>query len=168
MLCTREGHTVIKEADWNERLGHSQRMQVVTRCWKRQEIGFLLEPHGGIWLCWHLDFNSVKMILDICLQELWKHKFLLFKLPFVVGCYISHVAVVAVWLLSRVQFFCNPTNCSLPVSSVCGISQAKTGDQCQLPFPPPGDLQTQGSNPSLLHWQADSSPLSHLGSPQKP
>ena len=24
-----------------------------------------------------------------------------------------------------------------------------------LPFPPPGDLLTQGSNPSLLYWQAD-------------
>ena len=25
---------------------------------------------------------------------------------------------------------------------------------------------TQGSNPHLLHWQADSLPLSHQGSPQ--
>ena len=24
-----------------------------------------------------------------------------------------------------------------------------------LPFPSPGDLLTQGSNPHLLHWQAD-------------
>ena len=36
-------------------------------------------------------------------------------------------------------------------------------------FPPSGDLlETQGSNPHLLHllhWQADSLPLSHLGSP---
>ena len=27
-----------------------------------------------------------------------------------------------------------------------------------------GIFLTQGSNPGLLHWQADSSPLSHLGS----
>ena len=33
-----------------------------------------------------------------------------------------------------------------------------------LPFPTPGDL-TQGSNPYLLYWQADSLPLSHQGSP---
>ena len=33
-----------------------------------------------------------------------------------------------------------------------------------LSFPLPGDLPNQGSNPSLLHWQADSLPLSHLGS----
>ena len=32
-----------------------------------------------------------------------------------------------------------------------------------LPFPSPGDLLTQGSNPCLLHWQADSLPLRHLG-----
>ena len=31
-----------------------------------------------------------------------------------------------------------------------------------LPFPSPGHL---GSNPYLLHWQADSLPLSHPGSP---
>ena len=29
-----------------------------------------------------------------------------------------------------------------------------------------GIFLTQGLNPSLLHWQEDSSPLSHLGSPQ--
>ena len=28
-----------------------------------------------------------------------------------------------------------------------------------------GIFLTQGSNPRLLHWQADSLPLSHLGSP---
>ena len=30
-----------------------------------------------------------------------------------------------------------------------------------LPFPPPGISLTQGSNPSLLHWQMDSLPLRH-------
>ena len=35
-----------------------------------------------------------------------------------------------------------------------------------LPFPPPGGIfLTQESNPCLLHWQADSLPLSHQGSP---
>ena len=35
-----------------------------------------------------------------------------------------------------------------------------------LPFPPPGDLpDIQGSNPRLLHWQADSLPPNHLGIP---
>ena len=34
----------------------------------------------------------------------------------------------------------------------------------ELPFPLQGILPTQGLNPSLLHWQVDSLPLSHLGS----
>ena len=43
----------------------------------------------------------------------------------------------------------------------------------RLPFPSPGDLPvpgiflSQGSNPCLLHWQADSLPLSHLGSQER-
>ena len=35
-----------------------------------------------------------------------------------------------------------------------------------LPFPPPGDLPDPGIQPAslcLLHWQAHSLPLSHLG-----
>ena len=35
-----------------------------------------------------------------------------------------------------------------------------------LPLPSPGDLPSQGSNPHLLHWQADSLPLSHQGIPK--
>ena len=31
----------------------------------------------------------------------------------------------------------------------------------------PGIFPTQESNPRLLHWQANSLPLSHLGSPEK-
>ena len=56
---------------------------------------------------------------------------------------------------------CNPMQCSPPGSSVHGILQAKTLE-C-LPHPSPGDLPNQGSNLCLLHWQADSLPLSHLG-----
>ena len=33
-----------------------------------------------------------------------------------------------------------------------------------LPFPSPGDLPNPGSNPCLLHWQADSLSLGHQGS----
>ena len=36
-----------------------------------------------------------------------------------------------------------------------------------MPCPPPRDLLTQGSNLHLLHWQADSQPLRHQGSPIK-
>ena len=60
---------------------------------------------------------------------------------------------------------CEPVDCSPPVSSVHGISPGKnTGCHFLLHE----IFSTQGSNPCLLcllHWQADSSPLSHLGSP---
>ena len=36
-----------------------------------------------------------------------------------------------------------------------------------LLFPTPGDLPDPGIEPHLLQWQADSLPLSHLGSPLK-
>ena len=35
-----------------------------------------------------------------------------------------------------------------------------------LPFPPPGDLPDPGIKPCLVHWQADSLPLSHQRSPE--
>ena len=59
--------------------------------------------------------------------------------------------------------FCNLMGCSLPGSSVHGTSQA--GILEWVPLPSPGIFPTQGLNPRLLHWQADSLPLSHLGSP---
>ena len=39
-----------------------------------------------------------------------------------------------------------------------------TGVGCHFLFQ--GTSPTQGQNPGLLHWQMDSSALSHLGSPQ--
>ena len=59
-----------------------------------------------------------------------------------------------------------PLDCSPPDSSVHGISQIRILEwvHCLLQ----GIFLTQGSNPSLihvLHWQEDSLPQSHLGSP---
>ena len=56
----------------------------------------------------------------------------------------------------------DPIDCSPPGSSVHGISQARI---LVLPFPIPGDLPNWGLNLPLLHWQVDSLPRSHLGSP---
>ena len=50
----------------------------------------------------------------------------------------------------------NPMDCSPPSSSVHGILEYWSG----LPFATPGDLRFL----YLLHWQADSLPLCHLGS----
>ena len=60
--------------------------------------------------------------------------------------------------------FCNPMDCSLPGSSVHGDSPGKnTGVGCR--FLLQGIFLTQSSNLRRLHWQADSSPLSYMGSP---
>ena len=54
-------------------------------------------------------------------------------------------------------------NCSLPGTSVGFLRQEITGVDCHLLQ---GIFPAQGSNPAcLLHWQADSLPLNHLGSP---
>ena len=49
-------------------------------------------------------------------------------------------------------------DCILSGSSVHGISQARILEGVTISF-------SQGSNPCLLHWQADSLLLSHQGSP---
>ena len=55
------------------------------------------------------------------------------------------VCLIAKWCLT----LCNPMDCSLPGSSVHGISQAFLGVSCQ--FLLQGIFPTQGSNPCLPH-----------------
>ena len=55
-------------------------------------------------------------------------------------------------------------DCSLLGSSVHGILQARIPEWVPISFSR-GVSQTQGSNPCLLHWQVDSLPQSHQGSP---
>ena len=65
--------------------------------------------------------------------------------------------------LSHVWLFCDPINYSPPESSVHG-KNTEVGCHFLLQ----GIFPIQGSNPCLLyllHWQADSLPLSHLASP---
>ena len=54
-------------------------------------------------------------------------------------------------------------DCSLPGSSVHGISQARILEW--LPFPSPGDLPNPESNPGLLHYRQILYQLSYEGSP---
>ena len=57
---------------------------------------------------------------------------------------------------------------ALQVPLSIGFSRQEYGRG--LPFPSPGDLPNPGFEsqfPGLLPWQADSLPLSHLGSPRK-
>ena len=72
--------------------------------------------------------------------------------------------LVVVYLLSCVWLFFDPMSCSLPGSSFIGISKARILEWVVICFSR-GIFPTQGSNPRLLHWQADSSRLNHLGSP---
>ena len=57
----------------------------------------------------------------------------------------------------------HPMDCS-PLS----MESSRQEDWNGLPFPSPGDLPDPRSNPPLLYLQADSLPLSHLGSPLPP
>ena len=52
-------------------------------------------------------------------------------------------------------------DCGPPDSSVLGISQARILEWVSISFSQPRDLPDPGINPHLLHWQADSLPLSH-------
>ena len=78
--------------------------------------------------------------------------------------FYSAKATVEVHAYSVMSNLCNPMDCSLPVSSAHGDSPGKNTEVgchffLQRIFP------TQGLNLCLLHWQAGSLPLSHLGSP---
>ena len=65
--------------------------------------------------------------------------------------------------LSPVRLFCDRVDCSPPGCFVHGISQARPLEW--VAFLLQGVFSTQGWNPSLLHWQADSLPRSHQGGP---
>ena len=58
---------------------------------------------------------------------------------------------------------CNPTDCSLPGSSVHGILQAQILEWVDIPFLQ-GIFPTQGLNPGLLHSRQTLYHLSHQGS----
>ena len=72
-------------------------------------------------------------------------------------------------VLRCVWLFATPRTCSPPDSSVCGIIWARILEWVAI-FSSRGIFLIQGLNPHLLcllHWQADSLSLSHLGSPGK-
>ena len=80
--------------------------------------------------------------------------------------FLSSGAINAEWCVMCAQSgltLWDLTDCSLPGSSVHGISQVRILEWgLELPFPTPGIFLTQGSNPHLqclLRWQADSLPL---------
>ena len=62
-----------------------------------------------------------------------------------------------------VRLFGDPMDCSLPGSSVRGISQAKIPEWVAISFS--RGSSDPGIEPTSPAWQADSLPLNHQGSP---
>ena len=82
--------------------------------------------------------------------------------------YLFYTRCCCCAVLSRVQLFVTPRAVAYQAPLSMGLSRqeqewVEQEPRSGLPFPTPGDLPTQGSNPGLLHQQGDSSPPSHLG-----
>ena len=78
------------------------------------------------------------------------------------ACIVCMCVCVCVWvfMLNYVQLFVTPwtVTCQAPLSMEFSRQEYLSA----LPFPFPGDLPDSGIL-CLLHWQADSLPLRHLG-----
>ena len=87
--------------------------------------------------------------------------YVFFFLSICSGC--RSVKNFCVQSLSCIQLFAAPWTVALlaPLSLKFSRQEHWSG----VPFPIPRDLPSQGSNPSLLHWQMDSLPLVPSGSP---
>ena len=72
--------------------------------------------------------------------------------------------MVCVLSLSVMPALCNPMDCSLPGSSVHGISRQEYWSE--LPCPPPGDLPNPGIEPRSHALLADSLPSEPPGKPK--
>ena len=70
---------------------------------------------------------------------------------------------VCVQLLCRVQLIVTPWTVAHQAALPMGFPRQEYWSG--LPFPPPEDLPDPGTEPSSPALQADSLPLSHLGSP---
>ena len=72
------------------------------------------------------------------------------------------VCVCTLLLFSCVWLFATPW--TIVFQAPLSMEFSRQGYWSGLPFPPTGIFLTHRSNPCFLHWQADSLPLSHLGS----
>ena len=90
------------------------------------------------------------------------------SVPHVGGCDVSVIrqnVIVVVYSLGPVRLFATPWTVALRAPLSMGFPSQKYWSG--LPFPSPGDLPYPRIDPHLLHWEVDSLPLSHLGSPNK-
>ena len=113
----------------------------------------------------HYTFNVTKIpfltkSLSLLISVAWRRSLML--LLFQQQCVCVCVCVCSVGQLCPTS--CNPVDCNPPRSSIYGIFKGKnTWVGCH--FLLQGIFPTQGSNPNLLHWQADSLSLSQPGKP---
>ena len=90
-----------------------------------------------------ISYHMIKNSLQVKPEHQWKNQVNLNEMCSLVN---SIIVIVVIWSLSCGQLFCHPTDCTLPGSSVHGISQQ---EHCsELPFPSPGDLSSPGINPT--------------------
>ena len=156
-----QGPSKLYAEDVNLQLVKSQQLLVVATklfvlCWSG--LWELSWGQGGIRetsVCTHLWCPAVKdvEVQDVpCVGSSWE------KLLRALGRCETHVSGACVRESSATQVtFYDPLDGSPPGSSVHGIFQVG----CHFLF----KVISQGSDLSLLHWQVDSLPLSHLGSP---
>ena len=90
-----------------------------------------------------ISYHMIKNSLQVKPEHQWKNQVNLNEMCSLVN---SIIVIVVIWSLSCGQLFCHPTDCTLPGSSVHGISQQEHWSG--LPFPPPGDLPNPGIEPA--------------------
>ena len=71
------------------------------------------------------------------------------------------------WLFSHVWLFFSNMDCSPPGSSVHGICQARIREWIAISFSKGSSPPRGQAHQMHLHWQMDSLPLSHHGSPNR-
>ena len=123
----------------------------------------MLQLRHNIFLYIYIDVSHLYPFLCHCLS-IWSESLInsIYR-SFLFNPLSSPVTFVMYYMyaciLSCVWFFVTPWDCSLPDFFLHGIFQARILQ---------GIFLTQGSNLcflTLLHWQADTLPLSHMGSP---
>ena len=99
---------------------------------------------------------------DLPNQNLHFTRFGSFKVCLQIPWYFS-VLLLVVLVAKLYPTLCNSSDCSPPGSCPWDFPGKNPGVGCH--FPLQGIFSTQRLNPQLLHWQADSLPLSHLANP---
>ena len=117
-------------------------------------ISIILDNHLGSFPSCHLTRNSTN--IETVFHSWYRHSVWHMCISVCVCvCGVCAQSCLTLW---------DPMGCSLPGSSVHGISQARILEWVVIPFFR-GSSQARDRTCISLHWQVDSLPLSHLGSP---